>query len=272
MAPKRNLRRSAALHARKDMAEFVKALPRAAVTLGVTHVSSGYFLQDIAASLTLQPRSCAVFQKDYLYLFYGRPCYRKPQFEEPADIFTEFPIIFILDPTKIPKPTRIFPFDSGAFSSGMYEGIHDNYVLLEDFELDSSLDSARSITAGVFGSERGYLLNEPRDIKSISPHDDNAEARNYLRILEARGRISNVTGTLVDDRASAVEIIYNEEIQIKACTLAIIVPSELATGPRTGQLLMNAGPYNWSKGTRPIEYFQKFRDIAVSLYEDMGLL
>lgn len=243
--------------------------------LQLTHTTSGYWLRDIATAGKLLPRRCKVFDKPLLYTFYGRAAYRQARDEVPANIVTLFPVVFIIDPNKLPQPHQIYPFDSGAFADGAFANHHDEFVLLEDFELTAEIETAPRIVAAIFKDNTSYLENQIRTDLNVTDND-NFEALNYLRILLAPGQKSNVSDKLVDDRSSAIEIAYNVPIPLKGSVVAAIVPEDLADGKRTGLKLKSLGievfPYKWTRGTAPKETYGTIRELVRGIYSKLGYL
>lgn len=100
-----------------------------------------FSFRDICEDNYLNTESCRFFNKDLVYVFFGRPAYR---IQDAADTSLEFnwPIIFIFDPNKIDGLSAVYPFDTGAFYSELYKGFFSNRSRVEDYELPGVVESA----------------------------------------------------------------------------------------------------------------------------------
>src|SRR4051794_38754532 len=92
--------------------------------LPFTHITRAYSFDEMLDGETLEPTLCDVFKEPLVYLFYSRPAYRAKQGNN-ARLEFEWPIVFLFDAEKIAPIKRVFPFDSGAFSLGLYEAFFD---------------------------------------------------------------------------------------------------------------------------------------------------
>ena len=85
--------------------------------LPMVHSTPAYFLKNIRDSGAISPQKCEVFGGKLSYFFFARPAY-KLQGDDNQAAEWELPACFIFDYRAIPKPKRVFPFDSGAFHTG----------------------------------------------------------------------------------------------------------------------------------------------------------
>lgn len=255
---------------RKDFAAYVAALPPSDFKLGLTHVTTGYFLRDILdARKIVPPAPCPVLNQPLVYAFYGRPGYRNKADSMPSDLPYVFPAVLLLDPEKTPKPKHVFGFDSGAFVAGMMDDYVDPYMPLFDFHLEPDVQSAARLAKAFFGTPRDYLDNKPITHAAVPAGE--YEAFSYSKMVVSNGRGAN----RLDDRISTPELIF-DEIPIEDCVVAAIVPDVLAGDPKIGGRIEAMGvkvrDYEWSGASRPSEYHRQIRQIAYGVFEDFGWL
>jgi hypothetical protein len=200
--------------------------------LPLIHTTDAYnFREIIDNGFELKPKHCDVFNESLLYLFYGKASYVKSQ---PFNSFLGpyFPVTFVIDPNSINEVTRIFPFDSGAFSKKIFENyipekLKINSFLLEEESLD--LKSASKIVKAFYKSNENYFQNIPRNDIDINSLNFEVEALvNMMRSKE---------NTPFDERSSTIEIQVNQELKLIENTLAIILPSVFLDDPKIQELI-----------------------------------
>src|SRR4051794_19000935 len=92
--------------------------------LGLTHVTDCARLSGLVASRKLEPRLCDVYGEPLVYLFYGRPAYRRAWSGGATTNLDYARICLILRDDVTAHAHRILPFDSGGFNR--YSGaFHD---------------------------------------------------------------------------------------------------------------------------------------------------
>ncbi|HLZ77142.1 hypothetical protein [Phenylobacterium sp.] len=255
---------------RTDFARYVAALPPSNFRLGLTHVTTGYFLRDILDAKKITAMSdCPVLGRPLVYAFYGRPAYRTKHADTPSDLPFLFPAVLILDPDKVPRPRHVFGFDSGAFIAGLMDDYLDPYMPLFDFHLEPNVQSAARLAQTFFRTPRDFLNNNPTT--SVSVPAGNFEAVSFSKMVSANGRGANQ----LDDRVSTPELIF-DEIPIEDCVRAAILPDALAADPEIGGRIEGMGvqvkDYEWSGASRPSEYHRTIRKIAYGVFEDLKWL
>jgi len=256
---------------RTNFAKFVAALPESNFRLGLTHVTTGYFLRDILDTKTITPvEDCPVLKKPLVYAFYGRPAYRNKSDDTPTDLAFLFPVVMLLNPDKAPKPAHVFGFDTGAFMGGLMDDYLDPHMPLFDFHLEPDIRSAARLAQAFFGSPKAFLDGEAASNMKVPSGE--FEALSYSKMVASGGRGTNK----LDDRISTPEIIFTE-IPIEECVEAVILPDILASDPtiggRIGAMGVKVREYEWSSGaSRPSEYHRVIRQIAHGVFRDLGWL
>lgn len=158
-------------------------------------------------------RQCEVFKKYLVYAFYGRPAFRfdpHKEYEEP------YPIFFVFDPDTQEQPAAIYPFDTGAFASGLYGTAYiskeiKDYALANNGEGLSVSDVAKLVQQ-IWGNNRNYYYgNVPQNRMNTNKNIMLTELdRNYLSVIYEK-----LYGT-ADSRAFTVEFIYERCLPLKS--------------------------------------------------------
>ena len=165
---------------------------------------------------------CEVFPLDNpVYLFYGKPTYKKLNKEttrDPAD----HKMIFILknypyDPNDI---IRVFTFDSGAFYHGLYNGyIDSNNYSLDDFEMSTDINELPKHICYFWGNNTNFI--KYRSPKLINSSGLSFAIKIYADLIGSRRK------EVYDSRCSVPEI-QSEEIHYFLDYLqAILVSDEI---------------------------------------------
>ena len=126
---------------------------------------------------------CPVLKEYLIYIFYGRPAYRR--FEEQL-----FPIVFIFSPEADLSPYKIFPFDSGAFVSGKYR-VNNKKVYsgkLEDYKItyESSgiaIDALPKVISAIWESNWNYYNEIIPITKVINIFNSSSNEYEYLNFI-----------------------------------------------------------------------------------------
>lgn len=164
----------------------------------------------------LRPSRCRVFKEPLIYLFYGRPAYRVELEERPSQLYSSLPVCFIFKPNCISALKRIYPFDSGAFTRGLYKDHISGKFTLDDFAMDCMPEVPQHIVGAFFHSNRGYYLGNP---KPISIPFTEFSTRAYFSLITDKGYRE------VDDRRSTIEIQCNRAINLSRDTIeAVVLP------------------------------------------------
>ncbi|MFA5966674.1 MAG: hypothetical protein WC804_21875 [Sphingomonas sp.] len=200
--------------------EFVhKAEPLAGV-LGLTHVTDCARLEGLVQSGRLEPRRCDVFGEDLIYLFYGKPAYRRGWQGDATSNLDYARICLILRDKVIDRAHRILPFDSGGFAR--YCGAFHDSVDLCDFEIEKG-DHPLQVIGAFYDSLERYWTMNPAQPRAF-PVTQNI-VRSYYQLI---------TGGLAekfDDRCATIEVQLADPLQLQGEVLAMIGPNQIFDDP-----------------------------------------
>jgi len=252
------------MHSRFDA--FIRVQPPVAGQLPLTHATDGFTLREVLDTDCLRAQECSVFSGDKLvYCFLGRAAYRANAGEPPNAQLAYAPIYFVLKPTKIP-PKRIFPFDTGGFVK-FQDAMHQR-MRVSDFALDPGNDSARRVIQVYFETNRKYIENEPRTSVQIPPLDFEASSFHSL--------ITDTKRNSYDDRVSAIEIQFDQDIPLAGVAEAVVLPSVLLDDEAIKAKLSAWGaqplPYDLISRFRPAEYVSQIANIVRDYLAGKGYL
>jgi hypothetical protein len=200
-------------------AESVTSLPP---QLDLVHVTAAGHGRNILISGKIETRHCNVFGKDLVYAFIGRPAYHLRGGDEKSDHMSQFPMVFVICPDRLEAPYHVYPFDTGAASSGTFAGGADPHVALENYELTPDLSAARRHIAWAFGDNRSYYDGVLREGVEQNLAGFQWAERSFFKIvsLPATGR------NRPDERASAIEIAYSRHIELRGNVRLVIMPQQ----------------------------------------------
>jgi hypothetical protein len=205
---------------KKQFREFVHCAPVAAGGIGLTHVTDCVNIGSVLASGKLEPRPCAVFKKDLLYLFYGRPAYRRRWDGEATSNLGYARICFILHDDVAQKASRILPFDSGGYDRFKH-AFHDQ-LTLEDFEIDPT-DSPKKIVSAFYDDFPAYYWMRPTTGLTFPLSQNIVDS--YYKLITG-----NLKETF-DDRCAAIEVQLEQSLPLAGQVLAIIGPNQMFDDP-----------------------------------------
>lgn len=191
-------------------------------SLPLLHTTRAYSFDEIIEGDELKPRTCDVFNEPLTYLYYGRPAYRARS-SVSARLEFDWPIAFVVDPTKIEKFERVFPFDSGAFAYGVYKEFFDSGSQLDDFQSGKTLEDAKTIVSAYYKNNREYYTGGTRQNVDIGLRE--FEAGGVFELARLPGAPSLDEHGRRDERSSTIELQTNKEINLRKCLLAIVVPN-----------------------------------------------
>ncbi|MDI1254563.1 MAG: hypothetical protein PSV16_00555 [Flavobacterium sp.] len=235
-------------------------------TLPLLHTCDAYFLRPILETRKLLPKSCGIFNEELLYAYYGLPSYRSNYSKSTLNP-AYYPCCFILNPTELGELYKMFPLDSGAFESipeikEMF--FHRNSKII-DFEIEAKMENAKKIIKTFYGTNEQYISQQPNKNVLFSALD--FEANGYHNLINYRG------GSIADDRASSIEIIFNKEINLdNSSVFQVIIPKCFKDDIRIMNLLKdNLGieeplSYDTHRGN-PKEYFGLIRSEYLKFLE-----
>jgi hypothetical protein len=247
--------------------------------LPLLHVTAVGAAREIIDGGQLETRHCKVFKKDLLYFFMLRPAYRVSEADAKSDQVNRFPFVFIVDSRNLTAPYHVYPFDTGGAAAGIFGDEPDPYVKLEDYELSANLAAAAELIGWAFGSLDAYFKAEIRQGLKDALEQWESAARSYLTIAQ----LATVTrGTnRPDKRASAIEVAYNQHVQLKGNVALAILPKQLlesATASndhfiaRLSALGVTSEMYDWQPNSTPDEYFEEISRIAENYFRAQGIL
>lgn len=187
--------------------------------LPLTHNTDVYNLREILKTKKISPQPCSIFDgENNTYTFYGKPSYRvKSNYATKNIAF--YPVCFILDSSKLPSISNIYPFDSGAFLSR--KDLRDKFfhpkMNIESFELDKNYESILKLITYFYNSNEDYVSGTPKKEMKIPI--------TQLELISYYNMIKNEENSVFDDRISSVEIKYQNEIQLnEQAIVGIILP------------------------------------------------
>lgn len=160
---------------------------------------------------------CKTFGKDSLYFYYGKPSY--PIYDKASLIRTDdyyAPCCFIINTEKI-NQINIYPFDTGAFKSGLYNSFMHRSMQIEDFHLGNNIKDAQNYISVVFGTNDKYLSG---DINFLPTEEE---------IVQSLEKMISSNGSLpFDERCYTIEIVKDESLNLSEVLEGIILPQAQA--------------------------------------------
>lgn len=234
------------------------------------HSTSLYKFRTVLSKNKLEATECPVFNENLLYLFYGRPSYRVASNSGARTDVTYCPICFILKPACLSRIKRIYPFDTGAFDSGLFGPYVPKESTLSDYYSGCDFDMPRRIVDLFFGSNRAYYFGEVSSNFNAGIFD--FELDSYYQLISSTGE------SCVDDRKSSIEIQLDYNISLNEKSVyAIVLPKASMEDPDVFDAInkeWKAIPitYNTFKGTAPSEYHGVIREQLSRFLEDEGYI
>jgi hypothetical protein len=157
----------------------------------------------------------------------------------------------------------MYPFDSGASQSGLYEPAIKASMALNHYQLPAAIDNARRIVGCFFESDEDYMSNSPRTGLAISPSE--TDAQSYYNLIQGSRHPD------CDDRCSAIEIQIADDINIIDGVLAVALPNCFLDDAVLRNTLLKVWrakllPYDADKGMRPIECHGAIRTVIRQYY------
>jgi hypothetical protein len=190
--------------------------------LPLVHINRAYTFVEMLGRDRLEPKQCDIFEERLIYFFYGRPAYRAKDGNNARFQF-EWPIVFVFDPYKVAKIKRIFPFDTGAFSLGLYEQFFARESELSDFELDPAINSAGKAVGAFYRDHDEYYTGYSR--KNVELPDFQFEAQGVQQLSQLPGvQDARSMHRIRDERSSAIEIQVNRPVRFTDALLAVVLP------------------------------------------------
>jgi hypothetical protein len=225
------------------------------------HSCDGYHLKSILLTEQLATKECPVFNKEkLLYLFYGRPAYKNSIQESSSSNFY-LPVCFILDGNYLPKSIkRVFPFDTGAFNSGLYDNHLHHHMTMEQFLMTPDTTSITKTISYFFDTNENYYKGEPKS-------DIDYDILNFP--IEAyRNLISAAQLGKADDRKASVEIQLADNLPLNGDIVkAVVMPACFTTSPLVKNIVIDKWqvdilPYKSFGSTKPDHYYSQILNLV----------
>ncbi|MCQ4629397.1 hypothetical protein GB927_005070 [Shinella sp. CPCC 100929] len=190
--------------------------------LPLVHISDGYHLLDILQPGVIRATPCKVFDRDILYMFYGKPAYRTKH-NGNAFLSCHLPCAFIFKTDNISERIKsVFPFDTGAFHNNFYKSFFHNSSLITDFLLPPSIESAKRVVSTFYCSNHEYYCGSSR--KNVDIPLLNFEAEGYHELSRAPAHPDANSKFSPDERASAIEVHFHEDVDLADRLLGCVLP------------------------------------------------
>lgn len=199
---------------RRNTISPVDALP-------YVHTTRSYNIAQIKETGSLDTTRCRHFNEPLVYLFVGRPAYKRASAGSTAE-YWELPCCFIFDTVDESLIRRVFPFDSGAFRDTRYPD-YIKFMDYREFEVDDAGAPRRMISA-FFGSAARYFRGEPKGRDAFDNEFQlgvlDAEIKALRRLAE------DGTPADFDDRRFSIEVQLSSKIDLTVNPpTAVVLPS-----------------------------------------------
>lgn len=248
--------------------------------LWLTHMTMAGWVDEIVEAKRLEARRCNFLNEDLIYFFALKPAYALKNGGVKADQASRFPAMLIFDPSKLPSPHHVYPFDTGAAlsSANLYGDVPDPTVFLEDYELDPKLTAAESHIAWAFESRHKYFEGELRsDLRqSLPSHDKVGISFAGIANLESSVRDRS------DGRCCTIEVAYRQNIPLSEHCLAVILPSGHVqddvhgtcsdTLTKIRALGIDEIYYDWQPNESPENYLNDIRHLVREFLASKGVI
>jgi hypothetical protein len=211
-----------------------------------------------------------------IYFFVLRPAYRRRNGDEKSELINRFPFVFVLSPDAV-IPFHVYPFDTGGAADGIFSDQADEYVCLEDYELEPTHDAAAAHIGWAFRTLKDYFDGNLRNnlMGDLPAHET------VTRSYHAIAGMAKVGSNQPDKRASAIEITSSHNIPLKGNVVLAVIPRQyLEDDGRENTLFMNQlkalgidwETYEWQPNTTPNELQEEISRIIRDYFTDKKLL
>lgn len=216
-------------------------------SMPLVHICDCYTFRKIFTSKKILPTNCNVFNKDLAYYFYGRPSYRVNNSSQTSKSMSMFPICFIIDSDQLSTIDNAYPFDTGAFETGLFANYFHEDCLVSDFKFMKNYDFINQFVGYFYGNNKNYYDGITTIDKNSIPMM--AYELHYLHQLINTEVVENF-----DDRCHTLEIQTTQELNITAGGVkAMVLPAGLINDPAISAFLMDydihAITYSTSRST-----------------------
>ncbi len=256
----------------------------------LVHSTSFQKFRDIIQSHILSPTPCSVFDgEDLLYLFYGRPAYRVSKTVTSKGQLRHLPVCFVLEPHSISTAKRIYPFDSGAFSEGLFNEFLKGFEL-DNFHVGDFPEAPQRLVSAFYGNNKNYYFGEVSTNLNVSVLD--FEVTSYVDMIkDTTVTFNESTKVPSDDRRQTVEIQSDSQVGlvpekftdtsgtsvVRNNVLAVVLPQTALDVREISEavtVIWKAEPitYKLYNFTKPDEYHSIIREKVADLLERKGVI
>lgn len=244
--------------------------------LPLVHVTATGFAREIVESGQFEVRRCKVFDRDLVYFFVLRPAYRRKDGDAKSERINRFPFVFIVSPDAV-TPFHVYPFDTGGADAGIFAAQADEFVCLEDFELEPSHAASAGQIGWAFESLEDYFNGELRSglIADVPAYETVTLGYHAIAGMARAG--SNQP----DKRASAIEIATSHNVPLKGNVLLAVIPRQYLDDDgqentsfinQLKALSIEWRTYDWQPNTAPNELQEEISRIVRRYFSDTKLL
>lgn len=201
----------------KQFGEYIAAGTDIEGGIGLTHVTDCAYLGGIVESGKLEARYCSVFDKNLLYLFYGKPAYRRKWDGDGTSNLGFARVCFILKDDVSKQASRMLPFDSGAFFSRYHHAFYDK-IGIDAFDVDPAVHP-KKIVAAFYEGFSDYFWMKP--ILGLQIPLTKNIVDSYYKLITGGLKES------FDDRCASIELQYEQSLPLIGQIEAIIAPNQM---------------------------------------------
>lgn len=237
-------------------------------TLPLTHITRAVFAERMLDDGRIDTERCEYFDDQPLaFFFYGRPAYRANR-DKLIQLEASCPCCFVFDPQLLRRAHKVYAFDTGAFSSRMYNHVLDEGFQISDFEIGRDPERLSRLVQAAFNSQQAYF---DADRSALADPETGAEAwelqgRSYLSLLRSPGKNEP------DDRICTIEAVFADPVLLSSDLLAIVVPHTFWNVDKKSPHLKRYGDsgveirtYKFIPGRTP-EYYQTHLESEIERY------
>lgn len=215
--------------ARERFRRFIASSNEEGTKLPLLHTTAAYDFTEIAGADSIAPMHCDIFDEELTYLFYGRPAYRT-QAAVHRNLKYNWPFCFVLDPEHVASVKAIYPFDTGAFALGLYQGFFHKNTERDDFRLPGDLKYARKVAGRFYEDAKDYLTGGTQKYEDLPLSEFEAQGIQALANYPQRVAL-NANTPQRDERSTSIEVQSNCQIEIDEACMALIIPEPWAVEP-----------------------------------------
>lgn len=188
------------------------------------HTTPSARIVEILRDSKLLVTECNVFCERLCYLFVGRPAYKWKSDGE-ASVW-QLPFVVLVNNIDTLSLKRIYPFDTGAFSSRRLP----DYITLfnrENYNVGKNVLDAERIIKTFFTNTKNYMNGKAKS------EDDMRETYNLgvkHQEISALARLYNdKSNSSFDDRSKVIELQISEDLNIsKENVIGLVLPKQYA--------------------------------------------